>query len=291
VTVTLKRSGFILVVTLVMIAMAGILLTGVCRHSLAMSVAVHESSERIQKRWGAASCQRVVFSMAREILSDVIARGDGHEIVRPVPTSSLSQVLGGMEFELVLADEQAKVNVNLLDANLDREQTARTLTGLIGLADVEVSLRPLVAPNVAADGLAYKNWEQVFRARSAHATDYADQLTWATRHVTCWSPGSRLHVWAASDEAIRCVTGLVLSPIEIDRLIEERGVFSPGQLPKLLDSLDVTRRKRVLLERLLDDTSESVSLWITIRTEGLRSDMFAVRMTESDVTRTYVSTW
>ena len=286
-----KRTGFILVVTLVMIAFAGILLTGLCRHSLAMSLAVHETSERLQERWGMASCQRVAFSLADEVLSETRIRDDGSSEVKSLPTASLGVNLGGLDFDLLLADDQAKVNVNLLDANLDREQTARTLEGLVNGVDADVQLRPLVGTSVGTDGLAYKRWEQVFSPGRLRLTEYPDQLVVASRHVTCWSAGSRLHLWAASDAAISCVAGLVLSPIEVDRLIAQRRASASGNLAELLDELDLSRRKRTMLERLLVDACGSVSVWIRIHKEGQRSAAFCVRMTESDVTRTYVTTW
>lgn len=286
-----KRTGFILVVTLVMIAIAGILLTGICRHSLAMSLAVHQMTERLQKRWGMASCQRAAFRLAEEVLMETRIREDGSRDVQPLATTSLVMNLGGVDFDLLLADDQAKVNVNLLDANLDRETTTRTLESLAAGADVEVQLRPLVGDNIGADGLPYKRWEQVFSPRQLSLIDFPDHLVWASRNVTCWSAGSRLHFWAASDAAISCVAGLALSPIEVDRLMAQRGASPSGGLSELLDKLDLSRRKRTMLEQLLVDTRSSVSVWIRTGQGAQRSASFSVRMTESDVTRTYVATW
>ena len=54
-----KRDGFVLVMTLVLIAMAAVRLASIAQHSLALSLASHEAAEQLQQRWGAASCQRV----------------------------------------------------------------------------------------------------------------------------------------------------------------------------------------------------------------------------------------
>jgi len=286
-----KRTGFILVVTLVMIAIAGILLTGICRHSLAMSLAVHQMSERLQKRWGMASCQRAAFRLADEVLVETRRREDGSHDVRSLATASLVVNLGGMDFDLLLADDQAKVNVNLLDANLDRETATHTLESLAEGTDVEVQLRPLVGESIGTDGLPYKRWEQVFSPHHMSLIDFPDRLVRASRHVTCWSAGSRLHFWAASDAAISSVAGLVLSPIEVDRLMAQRGASPSGRVSELLNQLDLSRRKRTLLEQLLVDTRSSVSVWIRTGQGTQRSASFSVRMTESDVTRTYVATW
>lgn len=286
-----KRTGFILVVTLVMIAIAGILLTGICRHSLAMSLAVHQMTERLQKRWGMASCQRAAFRLAEEVLMETSLRDDGSRDVQSLATASLVVNLGGVDFDLLLADDQAKVNVNLLDANLDRETATHALESLADGADVEVQLRPLAGNNLGADGLPYKHWEQVFSPRELSLVDFPDRLVWASRHVTCWSAGSRLHFWAASDAAIASVAGLVLSPMEVDRLTAQRGASPSGKVGELLDKLGLSQRKRTMLEKLLVDTRSSVSVWIRTGQGAQRSASFSVRMTESNVTRTYVATW
>ena len=69
----------------------------------------------MQRRWGATSCQRVFLERAEDILkqfSDDPNQDTNRDEKNPPDHATAKIVLGGMTFDLLLADENAKLNLN-----------------------------------------------------------------------------------------------------------------------------------------------------------------------------------
>src|SRR5687768_11408596 len=90
------------------------------RASLRRAAAAREAAEELQRRWGATSCRLAVMPAIESVLVD-----QERKLRRPVAAHRARLRLGRQTFDLVLADEQAKANVNVLLDEADRA-TAET---------------------------------------------------------------------------------------------------------------------------------------------------------------------
>src|SRR5215203_6677879 len=102
-----KRRGYILLTTLALLVLSSTLLVTLARSSIQRSLEARQSTEDLQRRWGQISCQRALLPHAENIL---INQEKLHR--RPFPIYRASVQLGMQQFDLVLADEQSKANVN-----------------------------------------------------------------------------------------------------------------------------------------------------------------------------------
>jgi hypothetical protein len=204
-------------------------------------MAARTARDDLQRKWGAISCQRAVLNGAERLLATAEA-----EHKKPIPVLTAAVRLGGVEFELILADEQAKANVNAVLANSDIPRTEtrirEALTGS-GLAN-DVKLRPTYGPiavplpeagRVDAVGaanatLTINGLGQVFDdvppdrllRRAAGGRIAPAEL------LTCWGTGA-VNVRRAPEGALLLAAGRSLTRVEINRLIDARDEIFQGR--------------------------------------------------------------
>ena len=71
-----RRDGFVLLTTLVVIALAGFLLAGIARRSLLRAMETVSAQEDLQQRWALASLRRSLLPYAEEILQAQAMQAD-----------------------------------------------------------------------------------------------------------------------------------------------------------------------------------------------------------------------
>ena len=231
---TARRRGYVLVMTLALLVLCATMLVTVSRASLRHATAARSARDDLQRKWGAISCQRAVLEHAEHILATAEA-----ERKKPVPILTTTLRLGAPEFELILADEQSKANVNAILANSDVPRTeARIREALAGsgLAN-DVKLRPtygriaLPLPEAGQattidtgnTALAVDALGQIFDdvpparllRRSAGGKSAPAEL------LTCWGTGA-INVRRAHEGALLLAAGRSLTRVEINRLIDAR---------------------------------------------------------------------
>src|SRR4051812_49740737 len=116
------RRGYILLTTLALLVLSSTLLVTLARSSILRSLEAKQSHQDLQRRWGQISCQRALLPHAETILLNHEKRYQ-----RPFATLSSTVQLGALEFNLTLADEQAKANVNALLDLSDKPRTESQL--------------------------------------------------------------------------------------------------------------------------------------------------------------------
>src|SRR4051812_9485412 len=113
-----QRRGYILLTTLALLVLSSTLLVTLARQTIQRSGEARQSQEDLQRRWGQISCQRALLPHAEAIL---LNQEKLHQ--RAFATYRAQIQLGPQSFEIILADEQAKTNVNAL---LDLSDKSRT---------------------------------------------------------------------------------------------------------------------------------------------------------------------
>ena len=302
-----RRDGYILLMTLVLIAITGLLMAGMARRSMQLALDAAEAQQQLQQRWGGITCQRYAFQHADRLLSDdtvwragdvspLMAQEESGASQPPLATrlkyASFQLELGGVRFDLLLADENAKANLNTIYERRDRTFLYQALQRMSGVqAHLPIHLRPAVQPEQEARQTAFRSWGQIFDMTSEEArqVDVADVLAESSRHMTCWGNG-RLHFAVASDESVREVAGLAISRLKVGQLLEARREQPGRGFQALLPDLELTQAQGDQLLELLADNSFCQSLWLTISTGAARETSFIVRESDAEG-NAQVSVW
>lgn len=285
---TRQPRGYVLLLTLMVLAVAAAALAGVCRAGLQAAVQASRAQEDLQRRWGVASCRAALFAKSPAVFG----------APRPPGAGSLSEIvlslnLGGQPMTLVFGDEQAKANVNLLYASEQRagaDRAVRAFAQASG-ATLRVELRPMASqvqdpidsnPNDDdpigrddADDLddlpidtfepLFEGWGQVFAGvEPGELIRRRGPLPSVASNLTCWSDGL-VNVRRASREVMLRACARVLGPADVGKLLAARDKDPAFDLWETLDALSLPEARRDAAERLLADESRCYSLWIVTR--------------------------
>ena len=283
--------GFALLLTLVLLLIAAIALTVLARQSVTEALASREATEELQRRWAVNSCRATLLPRAGKVLS----AHDASAGVRGAASPSRNQpverradlwvrcTLAGIDYDLVLTDEQAKFNPTVMQGVAAPGSVAPSLERLTeqtgGIASQRVnpiSLRPLVGldndgspaeppPGTAGKPMLYAGYGQVFAdASPAMLLGRQDRPGPASR-ITCWGDGKvnlRRAPIGVVEEAMRPLLdqrdtrALLLARDDPER----RGLA--GWLGAAQSSPPVARSQA---ERLLTDQSRCQGLWVVAR--------------------------
>ena len=286
----LYRRGYVLVVTLGLLVLAAGLMVAVGRASLRHAVAARLAADDLQHRWGVISCRTAVLPYADLIL--LTAESKSHTAT---PVLHARVQLGEETFDITVADELAKANVNVLlehtDVGMAEERLRQSLSGTGLIQNIHLrpdpTLRSPDGPNAATapstqpvDGLPrwITGFGQVFNDASPDQLLLSRTGVRITDLLTCWG-GGRLNIRRISPAALRIAAGTSLSGIDQDRLITTRDLQlqgkplppPPGKAPpakdpaaRLMQAADLQSKGDGRLPRLVVD-STCHSIWITAR--------------------------
>lgn len=258
-----KNRGYVLVLTLAVISLAAISLTGLARHSLNLSLEAIDAEQELQRRWALISCEQQLLGRADELLITLVPINVANTPPWPKPRQLVARFeLGPSRYWVRIADENAKINLNLIHA----KKPEQVLLMVNGLADqssaafLPMRLRPWPASLDAPP--AFESWGQVFDfGQIGEEVDVAGQLADLTAEATCWG-NEKINFRRCTDQAIEQVCGLVLKKRDVVELIELRKTWTGEELNDLLRQLGLRRSKLSKLRRHLTDESTCQSLWV-----------------------------
>jgi hypothetical protein len=283
------RRGYVLILTLGLLALAATLLVGVARASLRHAVAAREAVDGLQRRVGVRSCQSVALPHA----GDILIRQE-QQRKAPVAVLRTSVALGGQRFDVIVADEQAKANVNAL-IERSPDGAASRLRELLEPTGVASAIR-LRQPPVSSFGGMFDrvSIENLANGRGGRPA--------ALDFVTCWGTGA-INARRAPESVLRVASNPPLGPNEVAQLLQLRqdrfrGVRGPSAPVPGADS-SADRVGKLFSQSSgpgsgsaggLTTGSSCFSLWVIVR-DGRRSwEHFAVR-DESDPQRAQTRTF
>ncbi|MHB8974215.1 MAG: hypothetical protein ACYC3X_27595 [Pirellulaceae bacterium] len=257
-----------MLMSLVLIALVGILLVGLARHALLIAGETHAAKGDLQRRWGTIFLSRVLLSDP-EIL---ISQGDhGQEAQRLQLPVRQSLQLGELTFRVTLDDENRKLNINRLRDSGGTQQVLETLRRFAG-SSTRVELRPL---HTTALGVRkFDSWGQVVQLlASDDAERQFDQLQELSQGITCWG-SAKVNVRRCGDEVLRSVGTLAAGPVTANRLVALRKNHAQLAKDELLTMLATSGRKLALLKGWLADDSDCYALWILSGERRTSLDLF-----------------
>lgn len=290
-TVTVQRSarsGFVLVLVLAVLVIAMLISAFAMRFSLTMALRAADAEESLQERWGRFSLQRTILAGANNILEDIRESKRSSGSSERVRHLTLRFALGNLDFELLLADEDAKLNLNTvyyMRSESAVEQSVRKL--FVSANQLPLRLRPFQETGESSGAPVFDSWGQVFELD--RRPDAAALLQEMTREISCWGTGL-LNVTYASDESLNTACATLVRGSTIDRLKVCRATGHYRKLGALLDAAVVTDSERRQLGELLTVRSQCYSLWIISRHHG--SSKYSLHIAElANGQRPYVSSF
>jgi len=296
-----RHRGYVLVMVLALLVISTTLLVAVSRVAGRGALAARFAQEDLQRRWGVASSRKAILPYIEQILTAL-----EQERHRPASNYTLTVKLGSQTFELILADEQAKANVNaILEASDQTRAETRLRQSLSGTGlNNRIKLRPTVGPVIEmidhpeattkptpatapsnASNISHPQtltvgaWGQVF---DGVAPAQLIRPSPGSRRapldiLTCWGNGA-VNVRRTTDSAMTLAAGSSVNGVLIGQLIDARdALFSNraqdiflGQSPadKLKDLMTKAAGASLAAKGNfgLVEGSKCHSLWIITRT-------------------------
>lgn len=262
------RQGFVLLMSLVLIALVGILLVGLARQSLLMAAETREATGDLQRRWGTVFLSRALLCDPELLISRHLDVPEGQR--RQLPIRESLQ-LGALTFRVTLDDESRKLNINRLRDSGGTQQVLETVQRFAG-SGARVELRPVRA--TALGVREFDSWGQVLPLlASDDAQPQFDQLQQLSQGITCWG-SAKVNVRRCGDEVLRSVGALAAGPITANRLVALRENDPRLGRDELLTKLALNGRKLAILKGWLSDDSDCYSLWILVGDRRASLDLF-----------------
>lgn len=290
-----SRRGFVLLYILVLIAIAGLLLVGITRDSLATATAAIDAEQALQQRWGTLSCQRTLLAQPALLLieprpenqpssstpstDDRREEEEDEEEVDSLLARDISVRLGDTIYHLRIADESAKANVNTLLRHANRQGVsvaAELLANQQGNLLIQLPSSSGRTANGVQNGPLLQSWSQLFfPLPGIEYESWPLVLRDATDNLTCWGNG-RLNFHQATEEALLAIAKLAVNPSQAKKLVQLRTKHPSEELNSLFDEIDLNHRQREQLDLLLTEESTCYSLWIDIHSPQRRQQRLAI---------------
>lgn len=285
-----RQSGYVLLLVLVTLALTSLAVAASARQHLRSVAANDRSARELQHRWAVRSLQATVLPRAEDVLKSAEARAG-----RPVARLTVNLVLNGEPYQIVLADEQAKLNVN---AAYQWGGAARVTQTLEALGRDERRTGPtanLLGPASAIAGddrtIRYASFGQLFPdATAAQLYPGGDSFSPAAQ-LTCWGYPA-VNFRRATPEVLREACRGVLPGGKIEELIRVRDASPKQTVEALLIGLGDTNPRMSPLGQRLVAESWCHSMWIAHRTgTTIRYDWSVRDQTSADRPMTYQFSW
>ena len=248
-----RHRGYILLMTLLLLAVASVALAAVTAEVHLQLAQARRAQDDLQARWGLLSCARTFLPQAARVLN--AAR---QYAKNPMNRVAATLRLNDQTITLVFADEQAKANINTLAGRLD-QRTLRDTLAILTNNGGAVKLSPIVIRSHGAGGtirsiLKFDAYGQFVKASPRQLRDGL------TERLTCWGDG-KLNTQSASAEALSSVARIVLSKTEFVRFTQALRDGGTSNWRALFSKANVLPDKVKKMQQLVCEKSKTYSLW------------------------------
>lgn len=299
-----RRRGYVLLLVIGVLVLMVTTLAELSQISMRRALAAADARVRLQQRIGAESLERALLKRAGSVFQTL--EDQAREPPETVVPHQLRNAVtfGGVTFDVVLSDEDAKINVNQIYHATGPERMTRSLAELVGpTAFRAVRPLPAVRPNPTAiepdrtqssDAgeepsevpRAFRGWGEVFDLiELAEITGSDAALPNLTGDITCWGGGA-LNIRRASDPAIEAAAACVLGDAGARRLVSRYRENPNASLEILIVGEAKRETDRTKLRRMLGETSTHFSVWVDASSPARHSERsFSVtRLTDDGIT-------
>jgi hypothetical protein len=253
-----------MVLVLFVLAVVTTTLAVAARQCIRTQASAAERSRLVQARWAHRSCQ-LLLPRAEHLLRRQEERNG-----KPVSRLESLVSLGDQRCLVIVADEQAKVNVNWLASKSSESLEARiaSLSGVdagqqvVRLCPLEDSRQPSFP--------AYGCFEQLFPEADARELLGSAEEPGPAADLTCWGD-ERMNAKRASVTALACACDLILRRPETNRLVRFKHQHPEADTAALVTAAQAPSERSDSLRKLLADSSACYSVWVVPASEGAAS--------------------
>jgi hypothetical protein len=261
---------------LALVLVAGAVLAQVASRTVVGALESRGALEELQRRWAATSCQATLLARAEKLLDDAERGGASPNqssrkyLRKPMRELRTTIQLAGMDYDLVLTDEQAKLNVNTLMAEADRASAQVAVARLVAQHDptAAIDLQAIASPEAGATSQPLPRigaYAQVFGTASPERLLGSTESPGLAAEVTCWGDG-KVNVRRAGAAAIREACDRIVPAGKVQELLAVRDRNPYARLPDMLVVLDkVDAGQRAKIAERLTDRSTCHGLWVIAR--------------------------
>lgn len=273
-----RQPGFALLLALVLVLLAGVALASVARRSTHAALAAHNAEDQLKRNWAVASISATLLPHAERLLDDAelgVAFEEsepGVYLNDPTPRRRISCRLAGIDYDLLITDEQAKVNLNRMLRMTSRSETEAAAGRLVRSAAttgrLEMRLRPMsgvaAPPTRGRAPEKIGGFGQVFASPDPRQLVGVDRRPGATSRITLWGDG-KLNFRRADADTIEAFCTEPLGPAMVKDLLEARRDDAHLRLAAALRQIEVEPEERARVERYLTDYSLCHGIWVVAR--------------------------
>ena len=316
------RGGYILLMILVLLVIMMTALASLAQRSLRTSQQAIATVGLLQQRWGIDSCRELILPRIAIVFQGM---GNPRPADRPSPSATFpnfvgdSVVLGEQRFDLVISDENTKLNLNTLYHRGGPTKLSQTIRRFVGPFDARaLMLQPAVASSyrpqrqdpsrrtelttkrpeasqASADGEeseaieaafrrslpAFRSWGEVFDLATFADTGSGSEVRLDfTQKLTLWGNG-QVNVRRAAEEVILAQAELVVPPATAKSLL--RKFRQPDSDLQTIFETDIERPvDRRALASLFATSSFAYSFFIDARSSVGQSRRLYVYTTDVD---------
>lgn len=257
-----QRDGYVLIMTLVLIAVAALSVAGIARRSLLVATESIEAEHELQRHWGATSCRRLLLEKADEIFMKLEAPHEDGRLPWPAPSKISAQVeLAGTTYRLWLSDEDAKLNLNKLRERFPKQ--SRDIISQVVDPLTPLQLSPDLSSQARQKKRWYSSWGQVVDLSRAWQAESLEPLMNTTTSITCWG-NRKLNIHRVSDELLLLVASKVVTQGIGQKLLEARTKATSLEWKELVKPLALKRKDELALKAWFDEKSTCYSLWLEL---------------------------
>ena len=255
---------------LMVLVVAGVMLAAMARQSCREALLAGAAQEQLQARWGSRGLEAAILPQANDIFLSQLDSGG------PISTRIDARFdLGGMTFQAVLSDEQAKLDAN----TIYRVQGPQGLIATVGAlqADAANPLKIALTPTPpiasrpsstrpALEQVEFTSLQQIFRFdHPRQLLAPADKGGGIAGRLTCWTMG-KVNLARADALVLKTQLAGVLTAEQVDQMLQYRHDHPDVKLADVVTELELSGAKAQDLQNLLTEESASYSLWVVAHT-------------------------
>ncbi len=273
-----RQSGFVMLMTLVLLLMAVVALAGIAHNSLNEALQTRSDLRELKRRWAVTSLRMTFLGRVESLLDEAERRrnkkGEPAEnrLSRPRARISIECRLADIDYEIVFTDEQAKLNVNKLletDGRGEAQSAIRRLVDSSGVTygrGTKVNLRTRTGsdnyskrgrklPEVGGYGQIFQNVPPgLLVGRKRHPG--------LVSNITCWGDG-KVNLCRAPAAVVKQICEDKLDERVVSALLVERQRDPYRQLEAMLTKIDdVNENQRKKIRQCLTDRSGCHGMWV-----------------------------
>ena len=295
---SLPRQGYVLVTTVLVMALISLLMVGIANHSMKLATSAVLEEEALQSRWASISVQHSILRNAEQILNyprfreeierfrseDAETEDSANESEKSdidwqlnFPTQLTFQLeLNGRPYQFLLSDENCKINLEKLRQQNTASEASAVLNDLL-----KGNLNLQRQQDFGTSD--WKSWGQLFRPNGGQILMRG--IEQATTEVTLWSNG-QVNYLRCTDDVFRASLEAVLLKNEARKVVEARQEHPTWKLRNLLTAAAIADEKQQRVynwilsdERSLGSSNEPNTFSLWVRNDSAKKLQFHIMAT------------